>query len=86
MYGVVVVSAVGAVVTDPTGVPRLGRRSGERGRPLATTTVRAAPLHGRLGQRGPEPDLVRALLRADRVRTACAVLAVVAAVAHALRP
>ncbi|MGI3781931.1 MAG: hypothetical protein ACRYG2_14275, partial [Janthinobacterium lividum] len=51
---------------------------------LVVTAVRAAPLHGRLGRLGPEPDLVRPLLRADRARTLLALLAVAAALAHAL--
>jgi hypothetical protein len=50
---------------------------------LLATALRAAPLHGRLGRQGPEPDLLAALLRADRVRTAAALVAVVAALVHA---
>jgi len=45
----------------------------------AVTALRAAPTHGRLGREGPDPGLVRTLLRADRWRTAAAVVAVVAA-------
>ncbi|GAB2571943.1 hypothetical protein [Microlunatus antarcticus] len=83
VYGVVVVSAVGAVVTHPTSFLAWAAALSSAVA-LATTAFRAAPLHGRLGRRGPEPDLVRALLRADRVRTTFAVLAVVPAVALAL--
>lgn len=44
-----------------------------------TTALVAAPTHGRLGARGPEPALLRRLLVADRVRTAGALLAAAAA-------
>lgn len=47
------------------------------------TAVRAAPLHGRLA-RGPEPELLRALVRADRARTVLALVAALAAAGHAL--
>jgi hypothetical protein len=45
-----------------------------------TTAAAAAPTHARLGREGPRPELVRRLLRADAVRTAGAVLALVGAV------
>ena len=35
---------------------------------VATTATVAAPTHTRLGREGPRPDLLRRLLRADRVR------------------
>lgn len=44
------------------------------------TALVAAPTHGRLSG-GPEPALLRRLLRADRGRTAAAVLALLAALA-----
>nr|WP_246315527.1 hypothetical protein [Kineococcus aurantiacus] len=34
----------------------------------ATTALRAAPTHTRLGREGPRPELLRRLLRADRLR------------------
>ena len=43
-----------------------------------TTALVAAPTHGRLGREGKRPELVRRLLAADRVRTAGAVVALVA--------
>ena len=85
VYAAVVVTALGVVVTDPRSVLGWTAAVTSAGA-LLVTALRAAPLHGRLGRQGPEPALVAALLRADRVRTACAVLAVLAAVAHALRP
>ena len=84
VYAAVVVTALGVVVTDPGSALGWTAAVASAGA-LLVTALRAAPLHGRLGRRGPEPDLLAALLRADRVRTACAVLAVAAAVAHALR-
>ena len=83
VYSLVVVAALGTVVTRPTSL--LAWAAGAASAvALGTTAVRAAPLHGRLGQHGPEPALLRSLLRADRVRTVAAVLAVVPAVALAL--
>jgi hypothetical protein len=84
VYGLVVVSASGAVLSAPTSLLAWSAALASAVA-LATTAFRAAPLHGRLGRRGPETDLVRSLLRADRVRTVFAVLAVVPAVALALR-
>ncbi|WP_369069122.1 hypothetical protein [Kineococcus terrestris] len=46
-----------------------------------TTALVAARLHVRLGREGPRPQLVAALLRADRVRCAGALLALAGAVA-----
>ena len=43
-----------------------------------TTALVAAPTHGRLGRDGKRPELVRRLLRADRVRTAGALVALAA--------
>ncbi|MGI3779150.1 MAG: hypothetical protein ACRYG2_00085 [Janthinobacterium lividum] len=85
VYGLVVVSALGAVVSEPASFLAWTAACAS-GLALGTTAFRAAPLHGRLGQRGPEPGLVRSLLEADRVRTVLALLAVVPAVALALHP
>ena len=49
---------------------------------VLSTAVVAAPAHGRLGA-GPDPEVIRRLLRADRVRAVAAVLAVTAAAAGA---
>jgi hypothetical protein len=46
---------------------------------VVTTALVAAPTHGRLGREGKQPELVRRLLLADRVRTAGALVALVAA-------
>ena len=43
-----------------------------------TTAALAAPTHGRLGAQGPTPALLTRLLRADRLRTAAAVMAAAA--------
>ena len=51
---------------------------------LGTTALVAAPLHGRLATAGPTPERLRRLLVADRVRTAGAALAAVAATVAAL--
>lgn len=83
VYGLVVVAGLGAVISRPTSL--LAWAAGAASAvALGTTALRAAPLHGRLGWRGPKPALVRSLLRADRVRTTFALLAVVPAVALAL--
>ena len=83
VYGAALVAAVGAVVAAPqSGAAWLAALA--TGGAFGVTAFRAAPLHGRLGRRGPEATLVRALLRADRVRTLLALLAVVAALSHAL--
>jgi hypothetical protein len=83
VYGPVVATSVGAVLAAPTAVLAWSAAA-TTGVALLVTALRAAPLHGRLGRIGPEPHLVRSLLRADRVRTLFALLAVAAAVGHAL--
>jgi hypothetical protein len=84
VYGLAVLASAGAVVSDPASFLAWAT-AGATGVALLVTALRAAPLHGRLGRLGPEPDLVRSLVRADRVRTLFALLAVVAALAHALQ-
>lgn len=83
VYGAVLVTSVGAVVSAPASV-LAWLVAGASGLALLVTAVRAAPLHGRLGLRGPEPDLLRALLGADRVRTLAALVAAALALAYAL--
>ena len=84
VYGAALVAAAGAVVTDPTSwlvwLAALATAAA-----FLVTAFRAAPLHTQLGRRGPEPDLLVALVRADRVRTLAALLAAVAGVAYGLR-
>lgn len=46
---------------------------------LLVTATLAAPTHGLLARRGPEPALVRRLLGIDRLRCAAAVVGLVAA-------
>lgn len=73
-----VASACGwTLVTGPSGWawPVL---AGNAGAALLTAGL-AAPTHGRLAREGPSRALVARLLRADRARTACAVLAGLAA-------
>ncbi|GAB3653233.1 hypothetical protein GCM10027596_03400 [Nocardioides korecus] len=75
-YAVVLLTTLGALLADPT--PLVFLSAAGSAVTLGTTALRAAPLHGRLG-RGHDPALVRSLLAADRVRTAGAVVAVLAA-------
>lgn len=83
VYGAALVATTGAVLADPSS--RLVWLAA-----LATavaflvTAFRAAPLHTRLGRRGPEPGLLVALVRADRLRTLAALVAAVAAVSYGL--
>ena len=83
VHAAVVASSLGAVVSDPGSVLAWSAAVASAVA-LLVTALRAAPLHGRLGRLGPEPDLLRSLLRADRVRTGFALLAAAAALAHAL--
>ena len=84
VYGAAVVAVVGAVLSAPTSLLAWSAAA-STGVALLMTAVRAAPLHGRLGRLGPEPGLVRSLVLADRVRTLFSLLALAAAVAHAVR-
>lgn len=77
VYGAVVVTSVGAAVTSPSAPVLLSTAASAVA--LLITAVRAAPLHGRLAREGPAPGLVRALLRADRVRCVAALLSLAAA-------
>ncbi len=84
VYGGVVASAVFSVArrrpTTPALVSALASATS-----LGTTALVAAPLHGRLGA-GREPELIARLLWADRVRSAGAVVAFVAALVSWARP
>lgn len=85
VYGAALIGAVGAVVAAPASVAAWLAALATVAA-ILVTALRAAPLHGRLGRLGPEPDLLAALVRADRVRTAAALVAAVAALVHALAP
>ncbi len=77
-YAGVLVATAGALLADASPLVVLSAAGSALA--LGTTAARAAPLHGRLG-RGHRPALVEALVRADRVRAAGAVVAVLGAVA-----
>ena len=85
VYAAVVGTALGDVLTDPDSVRAWLAALASAGA-LLVTAVRAAPLHDRLGRRGPEPGLLRSLLSADRLRTLLALVAAAAAAGHALAP
>ena len=82
VYGAPLLTAAGAVVSDPRSLLGWAAAASTLLAP-AVTAFRAAPLHGRLGRQGPEPALVRALVRADHLRTLGALVAVGVAVAYA---
>ena len=82
VYGFLGLACLGAVITA-TGFPGVWIAAGASAAAVLVTAVRAAPLHGRLGREGGEPALLASLRRADRVRTAAALVALVAAAAHA---
>ena len=78
VYGSVAVACTGSVLQDPrSGGVRLAA-AGSAGAVLVTAAV-AAPTHGRLG-RGRTSRHVSRLLVADRVRLACALVALGGAV------
>ena len=76
VYLAVVVTAVGALLTDPRPAVVAAVAAGALALGLAAAV--AAPLHGRLGA-GRDPDLLHRLLRADRLRCAATVLALTTA-------
>lgn len=80
VYGAALVGVGGALVADP-GAGTVWLSALATAAAFAVTAGRAAPLHGRLGRGGPAPDLLAALVRADRLRTICAALALLAAAA-----
>jgi hypothetical protein len=81
VYVAVVSATTGAVVNGP-GAGVLVSAAGTA-LALAVTALVAAPLHGRLSA-GPDPALVRRLLRADRFRSLGALLGLAGAVAAVL--
>lgn len=80
VYAAGLVAAVGAVLVTPSG----GTVAALVGLVVAVgvTATAAAPAHGRLG-RGKDDDLVRTLMRADRLRALGAVTALAGALAAA---
>lgn len=82
VYGAVVVASVVAVATDPASAATWTSAVASAAA-ILVTALRAAPLHGRLGREGPRPALLLGLVRADRVRTVAALVALAAAVVHA---
>lgn len=76
VYGAVLAACAASLVVSPT--PAVVVASAASTAALAATALRAAPLHGRLAAY-PDPVLMRQLLRADRVRSIAAIIALVAA-------
>lgn len=72
--------ACGAVLVEEPLSPALGLALAGQGFALLVTAVLAAPLHGVLGRRGPEPELLRRLLVVDRLRLLGASVGLVGAV------
>ncbi|GAA2084114.1 hypothetical protein GCM10009821_26780 [Aeromicrobium halocynthiae] len=77
VYGALLLVLGWALVVLPLGTGLVLAVCGS-GSSLLTTVAVAAPTHGRLGG-GRTPELVRRLLRADRVRTVGATVALVGA-------
>jgi hypothetical protein len=73
VYGAAAVACVGSVVSSPASGGSWVAALGTAGVLLVTATT-AAPTHGRLA-RGPTPQLLRRLLRVDRVRLLLALVA-----------
>jgi hypothetical protein len=80
LYGALVLTGAWAAYAGTGGVALAVALVASAGAVLVTA-LRAAPLHGRLGDAGPDPALLAALLRADRARAVLAVVALAAAVA-----
>ena len=83
VYGFLGVACLGSSITA-TASPAVWVAAVASALAVLVTALRAAPLHGRLGRVGPEAALLTALARADRVRTAAALVALAAAVVHAV--
>jgi hypothetical protein len=81
VYGLLAVGAGLAVITDPDDAGVWVAGTGAAGAALVTA-VRAGPLHGRLAH-GYDAELVRSLVRADRLRLVAAAVAVAGAVSAA---
>lgn len=85
LVGVVYVGALvacaGVLLTGPTCAEWVAAASTATA--IGTTALAAAPLHGRLTG-GPDPVVLKRLLRVDSVRAAAVVVAVAAALAASL--
>lgn len=79
VYGMVLLASAGALWSAPD-TWWVWLSCGASAGAFAVTATRAAPLHGQLGRVGPEPDLLAALLLADRVRLALALVAMIGAI------
>ena len=79
VYGFVAVAGLGALLGAPRA-PAVWLACALSAVAVLVTALRAAPLHGRLGRKGPEPGLLTFLRSADRLRTAAALVALAAAV------
>lgn len=77
VYAALLVGSVAALST--AAGPAVVAAVGGTALSLGTTALVAAPLHGRLATAGPTPARLQQLLVADRVRTAGAAVAAVAA-------
>lgn len=83
LYGGLVVTGAWAAVSEPWSTALVLALVLAVATVLVTGAL-AAPLHGRVGRVGPRPELVRRLLRVDRLRAVLAVLTLLAAGAAAL--
>lgn len=78
LYAAVAASCLWLLVAGPRTWPWLLAVTGQAVAVLSTALV-AAPTHGRLADRGPDPVLVRRVLIADRVRAVGALTGLAAA-------
>lgn len=77
VYAALLVGSVAALAT--AAGPAVVAAVGGTALSLGTTALVAAPLHGRLATAAPTPERLQRLLVSDRVRTAGAAVAAVAA-------
>ncbi|WP_432542637.1 hypothetical protein [Kineococcus sp. SYSU DK002] len=78
VYGALLVACGRALATLPA-TPWLVTALAGAALAVGATALAAAPTHSRLARRGPRPELLRRLVRADAVRTAGALLALAGA-------
>lgn len=78
LYPAIVAVCAWSLLAGPVTAASIVAIAGNLVAVTVTATV-AAPLHGRLGRQGRDAGLLRTLLRADWVRTAGALVALVAA-------
>ena len=76
VYGLLVLTGAWAVIGGPHGWTWVALAAAAVA--MLVTAVSAGPTHTRLGA-GHDPARIRSLLRADRIRTAAAIVAAVAA-------